>query len=777
MLNNDVLRIDTQSKSRHSIIMLKSSTSFIVVLISSSVALAELHELKMDKTQKVPKSRVLFEGAKVPNPLERIRLAQSKNEFSKCVELIRSHRGKYTSIAQWMSLNELQCLSKIESPNKEQIAQLVTAAQRVEGEREWLLFGPQSEHLKKSLIESKFVHLNYQMKAAPQNAWRWAEDLLKWQEWMSEEQKAEAFKLAGELAFLRQKLTAAKRYIERSLEIKEDEKLRARLNAVESALKTTDATAKSQGATLVQGKDEKLEATEKELQLFERMQVALRSGDIVAAVEDGIDLIEKFPWGTRASWAADRIYESYSNVVSKTDPNYMLLKTRVLKQMLKADGKRLSDWAQQAFRIGQYNDSYELAQQALEKIKDVMPTTQILMTAARSAQFIGEDRQARKLFQQVVTQHAGTSEARWALFYTGLIDFRNKQYPSAVAAFERLLVLPKSEDIELESRYWLWRALQQVDQNRAKIEGEGLVARFPFTYYGLRALGEMNNQQVELQNLKQETQLSTRFWVTETEKKSWERIQVLLAGGWWQEAQYELEQFPHPKDPVVRSYLAHYWASAFGYPRAIKLWNDSWDQDPRTREQPFFEAAFPSEFEKIIERESVKNNLDKNWVKSLIRQESAWNYRARSRSNALGLMQMIPPTAEEVAADLKIKGLKLPEDLFDPEKNIIFCTYYLAKVLRGYAGHLPLALASYNAGPTRIKRWVEGRGLTIEQNSDPVNEIWIDEMPWSETRFYVKAILRNLLLYRALDQSKNKSSDGSRVTLTSPIWRAESVDK
>jgi soluble lytic murein transglycosylase len=75
--------------------------------------------------------------------------------------------------------------------------------------------------------------------------------------------------------------------------------------------------------------------------------------------------------------------------------------------------------------------------------------------------------------------------------------------------------------------------------------------------------------------------------------------------------------------------------------------------------------------------------------------------RITSRSNAKGLMQMIPPTAEDVKRELKSKA-NVPEDLYDPWTNIRFCAHYLAQLIKKSDGNVAVALASYNAGPTRI---------------------------------------------------------------------------
>ncbi|MCM2282661.1 MAG: lytic transglycosylase domain-containing protein, partial [Bdellovibrionaceae bacterium] len=144
-----------------------------------------------------------------------------------------------------------------------------------------------------------------------------------------------------------------------------------------------------------------------------------------------------------------------------------------------------------------------------------------------------------------------------------------------------------------------------------------------------------------------------------------------------------------------------------------------------------------------------------------------------SLSNAMGLMQIIPPTAREIAQDLKMGELAFPDDMFIPAQNIRMGAYYLAKVIKKVNGHVPLGLASYNAGPHKVERWMKSRpslsGLTTLRSSNPDDELWFDELPWDETSFYVKAILRNLMLYRVLEKG--------RIELKNPIWVESSDSK
>jgi soluble lytic murein transglycosylase len=126
----------------------------------------------------------------------------------------------------------------------------------------------------------------------------------------------------------------------------------------------------------------------------------------------------------------------------------------------------------------------------------------------------------------------------------------------------------------------------------------------------------------------------------------------------------------------------------------------------------------------------------------LIRQESLFDARARSPAAAVGLMQLIPPTAARVARQL---GLAVPsqERLFEPEVNLILGTQYLKDLLERYSNNWPKALAAYNAGEAAVDRWER------EIVTDDIEE-FVEQIPYVETRGYVKLVLRNHRIYKRL---------------------------
>ena len=148
--------------------------------------------------------------------------------------------------------------------------------------------------------------------------------------------------------------------------------------------------------------------------------------------------------------------------------------------------------------------------------------------------------------------------------------------------------------------------------------------------------------------------------------------------------------------------------------------------------------------------------------------------KAKSWSNAMGLMQLMPMTIKDAAGYAKIDKRYARKEIYSPEVNIKLGTSYLRRLIRAFDGHIPFALAAYNAGIGNIRRWMamrpeELKPLTKLHNSDNRNEIWVDELPWVETNHYVKSILRNLILYRFVYSNEN--------VFTDPIWEQKISNK
>ncbi len=158
---------------------------------------------------------------------------------------------------------------------------------------------------------------------------------------------------------------------------------------------------------------------------------------------------------------------------------------------------------------------------------------------------------------------------------------------------------------------------------------------------------------------------------------------------------------------------------------------------PRT----YWEALFPKAYWGDLKRFSTQNELDPYLVASLIRQESEFNPNAISRANAVGLMQLLPVTGKKVAKEVNMHHFN-PSQLYTPTVNLQLGTRYFKTMVDKF-GSFEYALAAYNAGSDRVEDW-----LAEGKYRDP--QEFVESIPFTETREYVQAILRNANVYKQL---------------------------
>jgi peptidoglycan lytic transglycosylase len=156
----------------------------------------------------------------------------------------------------------------------------------------------------------------------------------------------------------------------------------------------------------------------------------------------------------------------------------------------------------------------------------------------------------------------------------------------------------------------------------------------------------------------------------------------------------------------------------------------------------FWTLAFPLPYRSDLERYSKENGLDPYLIAALIRQESEFDPKAVSPANARGLTQIEPPTGRELSRRLKVPAYTTAK-LFQPQVNLQLGTYYFKSLSASLSGKPEVALAAYNAGLSRARAW-----LTWGEFREPAE--FIETVPFSQTRGYIQAVLRNADVYRRL---------------------------
>ncbi len=194
---------------------------------------------------------------------------------------------------------------------------------------------------------------------------------------------------------------------------------------------------------------------------------------------------------------------------------------------------------------------------------------------------------------------------------------------------------------------------------------------------------------------------------------------------WW----YAVKGFG--REPLlVASKLAQHWGLeqiAISTIARGEYWND-------------LSLRFPVRYDELIEKNSEKNKLDKTLIYGMIRRESAFDKYARSPVGARGLMQIMPATGKTIARRLKEKWRSV-RSLLKPETNIRYGASYFQTLLKRFDDNPVLAMAAYNAGGHRVRRW-------LPRKKAMGADAWVETIPFKETRQYVGAVLTYAIIYQ-----------------------------
>jgi len=302
---------------------------------------------------------------------------------------------------------------------------------------------------------------------------------------------------------------------------------------------------------------------------------------------------------------------------------------------------------------------------------------------------------------------------------------RSQDWPAIRNTIEKL---PEEQKNSSQWRYWKARALEKTgDSDYSKLLYNELAELR--SYYGFLAADRIEKPYQFNVEILQYTQTE----LDSVEKlDAIKRIKELIALERRIDARREWYYLlSHLDNEELKKFsaLLHQWG---WHDRAILTMARSDHRDD-------LEIRFPLLHQETVKKEAAKYQLDPSLILAMIRQESAYNVRARSHAGARGLMQLMPGTAKNVAKSLKLP-LKNNNKLYNAEFNISLGSTYLSQMLNRFDNNSILATAAYNAGPHRVKRWLP------ESNLLPA-DIWVDTIPFNETRGYVKNVHAYIAVY------------------------------
>lgn len=335
---------------------------------------------------------------------------------------------------------------------------------------------------------------------------------------------------------------------------------------------------------------------------------------------------------------------------------------------------------------------------------------------------MGRNDDAKKLFDEQIAAYPGGNEANAALYWRARLAEEDNDPAMARAFYQKL-------SDRYRNYYYAELARERMKKLPAGSDPPGqypLLDRIPPLEHGDKiTLAEAPADDLHYQKAK-----------------------LLGNGGLIDLAVRELEKAA--SDDVDKSWApaetAQLYIDTGHYDRAIEMMKRSvpsyFAVDIPTLPREYWEALFPRPYWSDLKKFSVANGLDPYLVASLIRQESEFNPIAVSRANAVGLMQLLPRTGKLVAHQVSMKRYN-PSQLYTPTVNLELGTHYFRGMVDQFGGSFEQALAAYNAGSDRVVEWM-GQG----KYRDPAE--FVESIPFTETREYVQAILRNTSVYRQL---------------------------
>lgn len=356
-----------------------------------------------------------------------------------------------------------------------------------------------------------------------------------------------------------------------------------------------------------------------------------------------------------------------------------------------------------------------------------------------------------------------------ALWRAGWIWYQREQFADAAKVFEKIATgVPRPDSDSLlqtytQAVYWWARSEQHLQKDQhARERFQDLANAFPYTYYGQLAsdrLSEAHRSTPRLPDLANDSAIAPEVATSLLEDPHYEKVQVLYDLGLFKEAGVEMQEVfrRHGSQPqafqALLSLAVRVRAYDLGIRLAIRHFGASLPTGELPRTSDAWLGAFPTGYQDLIVAVAPQD-VDPYLVAGLIREESLYNPRARSGVGALGLMQLMPATAKRVAHQVGLAAWKAdPEALLHPERNIRLGSSYLGELIHDFQGNLVYAVASYNAGPSSVKRWIAKHGRR------PPDE-FVELIGYRETRGYVKRVLGSYWIYRTVF-----SAGCSRVSL------------
>ena len=425
-------------------------------------------------------------------------------------------------------------------------------------------------------------------------------------------------------------------------------------------------------------------------------------------------------------------------------------------------------WYQRAELARDANDDAGLAA-VLDHMRGMNPKSpwleSALLTGANMYLLRNDYDHAIDLYREIHVRFPGSTKASYAHWKCAWLTYRQNRPEQAKKYFEEQVAFYPASNEAPNAMYWRGRmAEDERDFGTARAYYQKLAERYRNYYYGVLArkrlalLPQAGAVTIAaLQRVGSAPSYDSAAAQTTNPPEDdlhYMRSQLLQNAGMTDLAVRELQAGGTDGPSWEMLEIARIYSSGGEYFRALQALKRAiagyFAMDVNALPAEYWHGLFPRPYWEALRKYSEENGLDPYLVAALIRQESEFNPSAISHSNAYGLMQLLPKTGKGEAKAVGLHHYNI-DALLDPNTNIQLGTHYFRKMVDHFGGQVEYALAAYNAGDDRVEDWrTSGTYHDVDE--------FVESIPFTETREYVQAIVRNAEVYKRVYNSSAQNN-------------------
>ena len=424
------------------------------------------------------------------------------------------------------------------------------------------------------------------------------------------------------------------------------------------------------------------------------------------------------------------------------------------RALLVVPGERRATWLLERARLQQAR-SPQSAIVTLDRLVREHPksseASDALLLRAQLLEAQAQPVEAEATYARLAVGYGDDDDAGRALWRLGWLAWFRRDYEGAKAKWTQLMNLPGGQAFRDNAIYWIGRAHEERGElDLATRQWTESVGREPRGYFGILATARLQRRGAAVpiaRELKTPITLPADVLEPLRQEPRYAKATALRAAGLGAWADGELDEVARRSaGEMARLYaLSTLFAQDARHHLSLRILRREFLPLARAGyawlPRPFWDMFYPLGWRAEIASAALKGAVDPLLVSAVVREESSYNPLVRSRVGARGLMQLMPDTARPLA---RARGMDFRDGdlLDDPAANVELGAAYLGWLVREF-GEARLAVAAYNAGPNRVKEWWAAR------KSDDL-EVWVEQIPYNETRNFVRRVSVGYEEYRRL---------------------------